>query len=66
MKLLSTESLLSILVRDYILKNINFKPIDISIYKYSKIYKKVIIFYQYKEKKYYFNITYNLNIFRLR
>ena len=41
---------LSILVKDYILKNINFEPINISTYKYSKIYKKVIISYQYKEK----------------
>jgi hypothetical protein len=36
---------LSILVRNYILKNTNFEPIDISTYKYSKIYEKVVIFY---------------------
>jgi hypothetical protein len=36
---------LFILVRDRILKNMNFEPIDISTYKYSKIYEKVIIFY---------------------
>jgi hypothetical protein len=36
---------LSILVRDYILKNMNFEPINISTYKYSKIYEKVVISY---------------------
>ena len=57
---------LFILVRNYILKNINFEPIDISTYKYSKIYKKIVIFYQYKKKKYRFNITNNPDISRLR
>jgi hypothetical protein len=36
---------LSILVRDYILKNTNFEPIDISTYKYSKMYEKIVISY---------------------
>ena len=57
---------LSVLVRDYILKDTNFEPIDVSIYKYSKIYKKAVISYQYEEKKRRFNIANNPDISRLR
>jgi hypothetical protein len=36
---------LSVPARDRILKDTNFEPTDVSTYKYSKIYEKVVMSY---------------------
>jgi hypothetical protein len=57
---------LPMLARDRILKDTNFEPEDVSTYKYTKMYDKAVLFYQYEEKKRRFNIANDPDISKLR
>ena len=57
---------LSVPARDRILKDTNFEPADVSTYKYSKMYEKAVMSYQYEEKKRRFNVANDPDISRLR